>query len=274
MSFGDAAQRYLDSKPNLCDRDAILVSRVCALLGDKPVSEIIQDDVYRVVNAVYGDKAKPSTKNRCIITPASAVLNYAAANEWRNLIKLKRYKEPTPAPRYVTVGVEKQLMKAVKGDKDKTLLLLWLFRQGDRISDALSIKYEAIDLKKKVVNRYISKSDRYAVLPVDDAICAVLKKRGKKEGFVFPWRTRFGAERWILRLSRGLGVHFSPHMARHTLGKRLSDAGVGLKPIMDILGQTDPRAGIRYQNTGIEELRAAKNKSIVGRKVGEGKNVK
>lgn len=267
MSFGQAAERYLDyRKPSI--EDTRRVNRLCALIGNKPIMDVVQDDVYRIAQIIYPN-AKASTKNRYIITPASTILNYAVSNQWCQPIKLKRFKEAAPKPRFVSAETEQKLHNALRGQTQKRLLLLWLFRQGDRISDILRIKYEDCDLENMTIQRHISKSDTHTVLPLDEAIARYIKKTGLTTGFIFPWRTRFGVAKWLRGLGKTVGVDFTAHMARHTLGKRLSDAGTGLKPIMDILGQTDPRSSIRYQNTGIDELRRAKNKSKVGNAEGK-----
>lgn len=273
MSFAQAADGYKSSHA-LSSEDTARIDYICGHIGGMPVMDVVKDDIYRVAEAKYaGRKIKASTKNRYIITPASAVLNYAAANNWRAPIEISRFKEATPAPRYVTPDLERILNRALRKKHtpnrvQKRLLLLWIFRQGDRISDILRVRYEHCNLDNKTIMRHVSKSDRYVVLPLDETICRYLRRRPEREGPIFIWRTRFGAAQWLQKLSKKLGVAFTPHMGRHTLGKRLNDAGAGLKTIMQILGQSDPRSAIRYQTTGIEELRTAKNKAKVGETVG------
>lgn len=73
-----------------------------------------------------------------------------------------------------------------------------------------------------------------------------------REGWVFPWRTKSGVYAWLRPLRQALGVTFTPHMARHSVGKRHNDAGAGLRTIMARLGHQDVKSSIRYQAEDIE----------------------
>lgn len=280
LSFEEAAERFKEARPKLSKEDRKRIDRLSALIGSKSIMDVVADDVNRIIPIAYPNGAEASTINRYLITPASMVLNYASSNKWREPIKLKRLKEKTPKPRYTSAEDEKILLKFLREkygkQSDEVLIVMWLYRQGDRISNSLKPTYEDCDLKKEIYRRHISKSDKYDEVPLDHDICVILKKRTKKgvKGRLFRWYTRWGVGKWLRKHCVELGVRITPHMARHTLGKRLNDSGAGLKTIMQVLGQTDPRSAIRYQTTGIEELRAAKNRTIVGKKEGKKKNAK
>lgn len=171
---------------------------------------------------------------------------------------MKRFEGETVKTRFVSDACEQWLRIATKDDEHQNLFIIWAFKQGDRVSDILQIKYEDLDLERKVVFRYISKSDQYKTLPLDAEICTIIKDRGITEGLIFPWRTRWGVYAWLRPLCQGLEIEFSPHRARHTLGKRLNDSGAGLKTIMNILGQSDPKSAIRYQETDLASMTEAK----------------
>jgi hypothetical protein len=51
--------------------------------------------------------------------------------------------------------------------------------------------------------------------------CRIILGRG--------WRTRSGVYQWLRPLCRRLRVTFTPHMARHHLGKRLNAGGRGIE---------------------------------------------
>ncbi len=84
-----------------------------------------------------------------------------------------------------------------------------------------------------------------------------IETRKKTEGPIFPWRTRWGVEKWLRILCQKLEISFTPHMARHTVGKRLSEAGVSLRIIMDKLGHKDSKSSLRYQRGDLETIREA-----------------
>lgn len=255
MSFSEAAQSYIEHK-NPSDYDEKMILRMCQHIGDKPIMDVVKDDVYRVVRSVMS-KLSPASQNRHGITPISSILNYAADNEWRSAIKIERYNVPDARTRYLTDDHELWLRMAVDGNEQKTLFLLWCFRQGDRLSDVVKVKYEDIDLEKQIFYRYISKTKDYVPTSLDLEICAILKARDHKEGKIFTWRTSSGPYLCFKNLARRLEIRFSPHMCRHTVGKRLSDSGASLRVIMDKLGHRDAKSSLRYQKGDIESVREA-----------------
>lgn len=277
VSLKEAAERLKDDRPHLSEEDKKRIDRLAAVFPDRPIMDIVKDDANRFIKIAYPNGAEASTLNRYVITPLSMILNYAASNKWREPIKLKRFKEKKPKPRYMLDKdhgiLLKFLGKKYGKDSEEYLIFLWLSYQGDRISDSLKAKYEDFDLDKEIFSRHISKSDTYDDVPLDSEIVKILKKDVKdgKEGKVFRWDTRWGVYKWLGKACKEAGVTFTPHMARHTLGKRLNDSGAGLKTIMQVLGQSDPRSAVRYQTTGISEMREAKNRSKVGKKEGKKK---
>lgn len=258
VTFADATERYIAfRKPG--KKDTLSLARICEEMGDKLVMEITQNDLVQIANRLYPWQTNAS-KNRRIITPASAVLHYAAKNKWCQRGFFTKFPVPTAKTRFVSEATEQALLNATEGKK--RLLILWLFRQGDRIGDVLKVKYEDCNLETKIISRHVSKSDVYLDFPLDDEICQLLIADGQASGFIFPWRNHTTLNKWLKPLRERLGVEFTPHRARHTLGKRLNDSGAGLKTIMQALGHNDARSSLRYQTTDIETIRQAKEKTL------------
>lgn len=260
MTFATAAQRYIEFKnPKKHNRD--WVERICQHIGHAYVDEIVQFDLVKVANDIYGHTVSPATKNRTVLTPGGAVLHYAAKQKWCKWVRVEKFTESAAKTRYVGGDVEGALhkglrMKGTRWKANKRLLIMWLFRQGDRISDALRVKFEDCDLERMTVYRLVSKNNTFQEFPLDETIARYLRRK-KGEGYIFKWQDQHSANRWISRLCKRLDINFTPHMARHTVGKRLNDSGAGLKTIMQKLGQIDPKSAIRYQTTDIETVRRA-----------------
>lgn len=261
VTFEGAARAYIDfRKPS--DRDRKWLEEIIDHIGYRPIKKITQHEIVAVANNFYPRETSAS-KNRAIIRPFAAVMHYAAKNKWCDWLRVETFREPTPETRYVGPDVEKALHMALRGKGisnrvNKRLALVWLFNQGSRISDMLNVTYEDIDFRRGIIRHHISKSDRYEEFPVDPVILRFLKSQKVKTGYIFLWRTRHAVNKWVREINKRAGVHFTPHMARHTLGKRLNDSGVALKTIMQILGQKDPKSAMRYQTTDIETMRRAK----------------
>jgi integrase len=216
VTFAYAASAY-SSWRNPKEPDITNITRLVAVLGEKLVQSITQDDLVQAANVIKFGR-HPATKNRAVIRPASAILHYAANNKWCDWLRIKTFREPAPKTRFVTEAHEQWLLEAVTGDENKRLMLLWIFRQGDRISDIVRVRHEDCDLSAMTVRRYISKTDTTVTLPLDDEICSILEKRGKTDGPIFPRRTRWGVNRWLKKHCNGLGLDLTPHMGRHTVG--------------------------------------------------------
>jgi integrase len=233
-------------------------------LGTRWVAEIVERDLTEMADRLLPGRSA-ATKNRDVIIPACAVLNYAVRQGWSPRRKVKPYKEPKPRTRSVSLAAERALIAAARTDQQR-LLLLWLFRQGTRISETLGVRWhnesdvEGIDLANRIVRMRV-KGDFVRTFPLADEILAELAKipEAARRGKLFSWDNRHNVYRWLKPLARAQGVAFTPHMARHTVGTRLNANGVGLRTIMDVLGHQTPESSIRYQTAEISTTRAAIN---------------
>lgn len=264
VTFAIAAEHYAASR-NLSDIDIQNIANLNAVIGDMNVTDVTQATLIQTADRIKKGKAA-ATRNRHVLTPAAAILHYAAKNDWCKHIEVSKLQEPPPKTRSVSDDVIDKLFAAVKGDEEKTLILLWMFRQGDRVSDILATRYDDCDLTARTLRRYIGKTRRTITVPLDDDICQILVQRVSNgaDGRIFHWKYRFGVERWLRILCRKLDVVFTPHMARHTVGKKLSNSGASVRTIMDKLGHADVKSSMRYQNTEIDTLRKASNVLKVG----------
>lgn len=86
------------------------------------------------------------------------------------------------------------------------------------------------------------------------AQCGFVAGRGR----IFArWKDQRTVNHWLRRLCNGLEIAFTPHRARHTVGKRLSDSGASLRTIMAKLTHANVQSSMRYQAGDIETVRAA-----------------
>jgi integrase len=257
------------------------IERLKRVLGEKPLSGIRQATLIDAANRLYTGRA-PATKNREALRPAAAIMHYAAEQEYCGWLRVRLFKEPRAKTRAVSQETAKAIVgnipalptykrqrspawlaRAEARQKKKRLLLLWLFRQAPRISDALKIQGRDIDLKARTVRRHIGKTDEEITEALHDEVWEALANDPPGPGPLFPWRVRSSVYNWLRPYCRALGIAFTPHMARHSVGKWLNEDGASLRLIMDALHHADPKSSIRYQSTDIEVIRAA------GRKLGK-----
>jgi integrase len=273
VSFRRAAELYFAFK-RLKPGDERRIQRLVDYVdpaGRKAVGKIVQADLVAAANALY-PKAKPETKNRWAIKPGAAIVHYAAENRWYGWERIKKFQEGPVLTRAATDATAEALIAAIearaietgKFDKNaalfarkRTLLIYWLFRHWNRISDILRVDWTDIDLNAGLYRMYIGKTRVVREKPIDAEVLALLIAEPDKTGRLFPWTTRAHVYRWLRPLTRKAGIKFTPHMARHYGGTLLNRNGEGLKTIMGALDHSDAKSSLRYQDADQDVIREA-----------------
>jgi integrase len=257
LSFEDAADAYLEYRQNP-KVDVQRLARICIVLGDRLIGEMTGNDLTLAANKLMPG-TKPASKNREVVRPAAAVLHYAADNGAIDWVRVKQFKEARPVTRAVSTDIA-SLLIANAVDPDLKLLLIWLFHQGNRISEALSVNWDDIDLGAATVRLYVSKIDTWRTVGLDPAVVVALGNVADQTGPVFRWATKSGVYKPLRALCARLGITFTPHMARHSMATWANAAGVPLRTIMDMGNWLDHKSVIRYQGSDIETVRVARAK--------------
>lgn len=255
-TFRVAAELYSGfRKPS--KRDQAWIERLVSVLGETELHDIRQHMLIKAANELY-PRAQPETKNRQALGIAAAILHYAAENNLCPYIKVRKLKERTPEPRSLSREQAEILMKTAEGEMQ--LLLVWLFHQGWRISDVLRVLWDEIDLKAATVRYHISKTDDYRLMPIHPRVLDLLKKRPPAVGRVFHWSDKSNLYRDLKPFCDGLGIYFTPHMARHSFATWLANEGVSPLELMEAGGWKDHKSVIRYA-----KLDPTRVRSIIGK---------
>lgn len=272
VSFAKAASLYCAARePSTIDQ-ARIDRLVADELGAMTCDDVQHADLVAAANRLYAGR-KNETKNRAVIKPAAAILHYAAENKWCAWKRFRKLKEAPVVTRASSIDVAQALIAALEAEgaaaatpfakrlaRKKALLVLWLFKHGSRVSDPLRLNWEEhVFLARKVYLVFIGKAGIWKEKPLDEEVWQALANEpaDDREGMVFPWRSRSGVYKWLRPLVAKLGVAFTPHMARHYLGKQLNAEGAGLKTIMGALDHSDPTSSIRYQDADLQIVRQA-----------------
>jgi len=258
VSFARAVELYTAWRcPSAQDRASL--RRLVGFFGEKPVDRFVPADLIAAANQLY-PKGLASSKNRSAIRPAAAVLHYAAHQGWCGWLRTILFKEKAPVSRALSDAEAAALIAAAEPGAPR-LLALWLFRQGDRISDALRVQWPAIDLKRATLVQKIGKIDEWVEKPLHPEILALLRAvpPAAREGRLFAaFRDRRRAHSWWVALREAAGVpHATMHMTRHTLGRQLNEQGAGLRTIMRALSHRSVSSSLRYQSADLEVVREA-----------------
>ncbi len=148
----------------------------------------------------------------------------------------------------------------------KRALIIWLFRQGDRISDPLKLTWEDnIRLDQRLVFYRVGKTDDWMPYPLHDEVVAELANLpGERKGKVFPWKYRWSVYKWLRPLVKQLGIAFTPHVARHSFATWHHDRGASKLELQKLGRWQHPQSVERYTKIDVERIRVGINK--IGRR--------
>jgi integrase len=262
-TYGEATHLYLEKRKNedIPRWELEIHLRLCKEIGRKLLSEINQIEARRVAEDLYPN-AKASTRNRWIIQPIASVMHYASNSGKCPWVRFQKYREERPKPRAVSKDVAAKIINAAGKQERKAelkqLICLWMFKHGNRISEIISVKGEDINLSDNNFRLYISKTKRWKDFYLDKQVKTALREiwpKGLPTGRIFPWTHRWSVYKWLRPMCRGLGIAFTPHAARHSLGTWYAAEGAGLRATMARLGHDDVKSSMRYQNEDIEITR-------------------
>jgi type 1 fimbriae regulatory protein FimB len=136
------------------------------------------------------------------------------------------------------------------------LLLLMMYRHGLRVSEAITLRLKALNLKQSSLWVKRTKNSLSTQQPISGDELRAIKRYLATRDDRLPWL--FISERgqpmtrqnlnYIIREAgerAGLG-HVHPHMLRHSCGYYLANKGVDFRTAQDFLGHRDPKHTMRY----------------------------
>lgn len=257
VTFARAADAFIAWKrPGR--EDERLIRTVAAWFANKPLADIRHAHAVEAANALKL-KATGPTKNRKVIVPIAAVMHYAADQGWTEYRRFPKFREARRSPRQpATDDTLAKLMAATDGFKRAILAVL--YETGLRITDAINIEWEAVNLPAGRLLAKAGKTDDLIAIPLSAALISALANLPKRPRYVFPWRTRRGVYAWLKPLCIQLGVTYTPHQSRHALATAALHAGVPDREAADLGAWADTRSLHRYQHV--------QAKGVAGRSIG------
>jgi len=180
-------------------------------------------------------------------------------------------------PSYLSVDEAQELIESnINSDSNKNnfeasrniALLELLYSSGLRISEALNIKFQDIEIKNKLV-KVIGKGRKQRVVPIGGAAISAIenylilrKKIINSNEFLFVTRTgrQFSANAaWKMVHKKMQHITTvkkkSPHVLRHSFATHLLDNGAELTAVSEMLGHSSVATTQIYTHTSVERLK-------------------
>ena len=230
--------------------------------GTTPLVKIDQAAIDHAAKKLYPNRA-PSTLNRHVYTPISAVLKYASSRGLCEGRQVQRPRQPKGRIRYLTPAEADRLIYATS--EPMRPLLIFLFYTGARVSEALYLDWRQVVLPRAEVRFLKTKNGEPRGVPLHPRVVAALSALPNREGPVFlkrdgkPYaiktdgggqiKTGFNAA------CRRAGIaDFHPHDCRHTWATWHYAANRDLAALMYLGGWNSERMVLRYAHVNVGHL--------------------
>lgn len=193
-------------------------------------------------------------------------------------------KIPKTLPRHLRPGEVENLLEAPSGAvvtderlarRDRAILEL-LYAAGLRVSELVSLDWQAVDLSARVL-RVTGKGNKERMVPFGRPAADALRQwlevweslragaAGEDEeaepvflnfrgGRLTDRSVRNILDRWVDQAAVARGVH--PHTMRHTFATHLLEAGADLRTIQELLGHSSLSTTQKYTHLDVERLLA------------------
>lgn len=221
---------------------------------DTPIRQITAGAIKQSALKLY-PTASAATRNRQVIKPTAAIINFAAELEWCSPIKVKRFPEATKPKVPTTLEWVKAF--AAHASPHLGALALFMFGTGARITEAISITWGDVDLEERVATIRQDKvqDTRRAHLPTPVVVAlANIPSNREPDALVFPYAARDSVyDAWAAAIRRAGIKTLSPHSCRHGFATEMLRAGKDVKTVARLGGWKDAGTVLRTYAHALED---------------------
>ncbi|WP_267550283.1 site-specific integrase [Rhizobium rhizogenes] len=222
LTFAEAVEHY-----KAAARSHRFLNLVANYWKDMLVKQITSGLIRQAAIVLY-PTATGATRNRHVIVPTQAVINYAASLELCRHIKVERFEEKYKIKKPVTWEWVQSFME--HANPHLGALCCFMFLTGARISEAIDLRWHEVDLHeaKAIIRQTKIGDERKAHLPpiLVTAIANIQSNR-EPDAKVFKYSTRSTAEpQWEKVWKRAKIERLTFHCCRHGFATSLLHKGV------------------------------------------------
>jgi integrase len=223
-TFADACVLYFEA-----GKSRRYTAPLVRVLGKRRLASIKPGDLTALALKLY-PKAKAATRNRSVLKPARAIINFAHQRGLCPPIRVQRFREPQLPDRpagdrpwidaFMTAAPERRLR----------VLALFMFITAARIGECMKLEPEHLDLDNKLVNGPPGKNGDPCVYYLTDELVHELRlleprrtHYGRGPLKVFGWADKQGVVKaWRANCVRAGILYLTPHEAgRHGFATEL-----------------------------------------------------
>lgn len=238
----DAQVVWADHKDK--DQSVTRFEAVCDILGDDtPLASVRTSQLDHVVDTLRARSLGNKTIHR-YLAAMSAALRWGVKRD--KLVGMPIIPWPTCGKgndTVISVEDERRVLQRLQkvGSPDVALVMDALLATGCRVGELLALETEDIDVDS--VTFRDTKNDDDRTVPLEPALASKLRALSVVG---FPSYRRINTSLHSARKALGVEHKVTPHVMRHTVGTRLSDAGVELATIGKILGHRNVKTTMGY----------------------------
>ena len=181
---------------------------------DTLVKDIKPGNIRQMAMTLY-PKATNATRNRQAIVPCQAVINYAAESELCPFIRVKRFK----VEKKIKAPFTLEWVDAFCEHANPYLaaLALFMFSTGARISEALAVRWEHVNLQERTILIPKSKISEQRIVHLPPRVLAAVANLTKVPNrSIFWYRTRGSMRNQWLKTVNKAGIDIlMAHSGRH-----------------------------------------------------------
>jgi len=242
-----------------------------SFIGKSPQEATEEDVKSYIAYLLFDKKLKPSSVNLALCTLR---FFYKKILEQDIFSKIESPKLEKKIPTVLTKDEIKQMIASAKNQKHRILVEL-LYSAGLRVSEAVKMRINDLDLKEKiaVVRAGKGRKDRVVILSttlvkdLQDYI-PKLKEKFPENEFLFPSPSKKNqpitprqAEKIIKSLAEKAGIkkRVYCHALRASFATHLLEQGTDIRVIQTLLGHANLATTERYTKVSLEQIKKVKN---------------
>ncbi len=205
---------------------------------------------------------KPDRKNATVnryIEALSKMFNVAISNgifKSNPLKQIKKLKQDNYKIRFLTKDEEKALFKVLNEHEEYNYyipIVICALQTGMRKGEIKNLKWSNIDFENRYIELLKTKSGKARKIPISDKLMAELikLKANKISEYVFTnpiTKTKYThlQKGFTSALKKADIENFRFHDLRHTAATRMTEMGIDLAVVQEILGHCDVKTTMRY----------------------------